>query len=88
MSKVLEFLNDQMSEYVLTRFLVMLDKSLPCMIFFHLHLSLLESSLTHSKRANTGSSHCSAGETHPTGIHEASVSIPGLTQWVKDLALL
>ena len=26
--------------------------------------------------------------TNPTGIHEVSGSILGLTQWVKDLALL
>ena len=25
---------------------------------------------------------------HPTGIHEAEGLIPGLAQWVKDLAVL
>ena len=28
-----------------------------------------------------------AAETNPTRNHEVSGSIPGLTQWVKDLAL-
>ena len=31
------------------------------------------------------SSHCGAAETNPTGNHEVEDSIPGLTQWVKDL---
>ena len=30
---------------------------------------------------------CGAAETNPTRNHEVSGSIPGLTQWVKDLAL-
>ena len=34
-----------------------------------------------------GSSHCGLGETNPTNIQEDVVSIPGLTQWVKDLTL-
>ena len=33
-------------------------------------------------------SHCSAAEMNPTRNHEVAGWIPGLTQWVKDLALL
>ena len=32
-------------------------------------------------------SHRGAAETNPPRNHEVAVSIPGLTQWVKDLAL-
>ena len=35
-----------------------------------------------------GSSHPSTVETNPTKNHEVAGSTPGLTQWVKDLALL
>ena len=34
-----------------------------------------------------GRSHCGAVETSPISIHKDVGSIPGLTQWVKDLAL-
>ena len=33
------------------------------------------------------SSHRGAVETNQTGSHEVAGSIPGLTQWVKDLVL-
>ena len=33
------------------------------------------------------SSHCGAAETNPTRKHEVEGSIPGLAQWVEDLAL-
>ena len=34
------------------------------------------------------SSHCGSGVMNLTSIYENVGSIPGLTQWVKDLALL
>ena len=40
-----------------------------------------------TKRVNYMSSHCGAVETNPTRNCEVADSIPGLTQWVKDVAL-
>ena len=34
------------------------------------------------------SSHCGSEVTNPTSLHEDKGWIPGLAQWVKDLALL
>ena len=39
------------------------------------------------KDETTGSSHCGSTEAIPTSIHEDVVLLPGLTQWVGDLAL-
>ena len=42
---------------------------------------------THTHTNKPWSSHPGAVETNPTRDHEVARSIPGLVQWVKDLAL-
>ena len=39
-------------------------------------------------KIHQGGSHCGAAETNQTSIHEDVGSVPGLTQWVSNLAWL
>ena len=48
---------------------------------------LLSCSETAGKNLNSRSSHRGTAETKPTRNHKVVGSIPGLAQWVKDLAL-
>ena len=53
------------------------------------HMKRCLTSLVIIKMKNkTKSSCCGAAEMNPSRNHEVLGSIPGLTQWVKDLALL
>ena len=56
--------------------------------FFNLVFIFLLLSFEVFKNIYWRSFHCGAAEMNPTSIHEDAGSIPGLTQWVKDPALL
>ena len=53
----------------------------------YLQNKLQESLRAASQPLHVGSSHRGSAATILTSIHEDMGSIPGLTQWVKDLAL-
>ena len=58
-----------------------------CMLL-HDSLDQEDSLSLHLKMGLWGSSHFGSVVTNLTSVHEDEVSIPGLTRWVKDLALL
>ena len=55
----------------------------PHMLLLFLKLKKLYLKVTYYR-----SSHCGSGIANPTSIHEDEGLIPGLAQWVKDLAFL
>ena len=52
---------------------------------WHIHFKLMEYS---NKDFKCQSSHCGSVVMNLTSIHKNTTSIPGIAQWVKDLALL
>jgi len=65
-----------------TKVIVILEFTLVTALFFPLNISLLN----HVENKKW-SSRLGAVEMNPTRNHEVAGSIPGLAQWVKDLAL-
>ena len=57
------------------------------MVFVKVFLPFLRESIA-GKNGLVQSSHRGSVETHLTSVHEDPGSIPDLTQWVKDPALL
>ena len=51
-------------------------------------MRLWEFIIEQKRKSYSWSSRCCAVEMNPTSIHEGAGLIPGLAQWVKDLALL
>ena len=58
---------------------------LPCCNF---HFTLALTKFFPNQKAKPGSTCCGSAVMNPTSIHEDVGLIPGLAQWVKDLALL
>ena len=69
-------------------------KSLPIDVLVDSHLKNVGSCTRHtisakiSLKETESNSHCGSAVMNLTSIHEDAGSIPGLTQWIKDLALL
>ena len=50
--------------------------------------TIQEEDIIHINIYTPRDSHCGAVETNPTSIHDDVGSVPGLTQWVRDVEFL